>query len=425
LAVCVVTGFPTNKERRVDERAKDHAARNPVQGHATRRDIVLGAARLAGLSASLSVLAACAGGDMGGGLPPPQAAAPPMGQPLATGPVVAIILPLGAQGNAGAVAQSLRNAAELAVSEAGQAPITLVVKDDGGTSQGAKAAAEAAVNEGARIILGPLFAHSVGAAAQVARSRGIPIIAFSTDTNVATRGVYLLSFLPQSDVDRIVKFTVSQGRRSFIALLPENAYGSVAEAALQQSAASSGARIVGIERYTTDKARLAEAVRRVSASAGMADAVFIPDAADHVPAVVQQLAAAGVDLKKVRPIGTGLWDDARLFADPQMDGAQFAGADSTGWRSFSERYRTRFGTDPVRMSTLSYDAVSLVSAIVRARGADGLTEEALLNPSGFNGVDGIFRFRSDGTNERGLAVMEIKAGGVQVVSPPPRSFGAS
>lgn len=390
---------------------------------ATRREALIRGLRLGGGLASAAALAACAG-DLGGkavdlGPQPGPANVPP---PAANGPAVALILPLGAQGNAGLVGQSMRNAAELAIAEGGAPIFQLIVKDDAGNSQGARAAADAAVNEGARIILGPLFAHSVGAVSQVARARGVPVIAFSTDTNVAAPGVFLLSFLPQSDVDRIVRYSVSQGRRSFLAMIPENAYGSVTEGALQQAAADTGARVMSIERFTP--AKLADAARRIAAVAPQADAVFIPDSPDQVANVVQQLAAAGVDLKKVRPLGTGLWDNPALIADPRMDGGQFAAPDSSGWRNFSQRYRQRFGSDPVRTATLSYDAVSLVSAILRTQGPEGLTAATLTNPSGFNGVDGPFRFRADGTNERSLAVMEIRGGSAQVVSPPPRTFGS-
>lgn len=389
----------------------------------SRRTVLATGLRLASLPALLSGLAACAGGDFGGGSPAPASAPALTAQPISSGgPAVALILPLTAQGNAGAVGVSLRNAAELAVSELGAAPVTLIVKDDGGNSQGARAAAEAAIAEGARIILGPLFSHSVGAVAQVARPRGIPIIAFSTDSNVASQGVYLLSFLPQTDVNRIISYSTSQARRSFIGFIPENAYGSVAEGAFQQSAGALGGRIMGIERFTQDRARLQAAAQRAAGVAGQADAIFIPDSADGMPAVLQALATAGIDLRRVRPIGTGLWDDQRLFGNPQMEGAQFAAPETSGWRGFAERYRARFGTDPVRTATLAYDAVSLVASVVRTQGPNGLTDAALTNPSGFNGVDGVFRFRADGTNERGLAVMEIKGGAAQVVSPAPRSF---
>jgi hypothetical protein len=48
----------------------------------------------------------------------------------------------------------------------------------------------------------------------------------------------------------------------------------------------------------------------------------------------------------------------------------------------------------------------------------------LTNPSGFAGIDGLFRFRPDGTNERGLAVMKVTTGGGVPVAGSPKSFGA-
>src|SRR5665213_766717 len=111
---------------------------------------------------------------------------------------VALILPLPAQGNAGVAALSMKNASEMAIAEFKNPNIHLLVKDDGGTPQGAQAAAQQAITEGAEIIIGPLFAEAVRAVGGVARQRGIPVIAFSTDVSVATRGVYLLSFLPET-----------------------------------------------------------------------------------------------------------------------------------------------------------------------------------------------------------------------------------
>ncbi len=390
----------------------------------SRRALLTSGLKLAGTVSAASLLAACAGGDapMSTGAGSQAAPTPPVtsGPLPGSGTMVTLILPLGAQGNAALAGQAMKNAAELAMSEMGQPPIQLVIKDDAGTTQGARTATEAAINEGSRIILGPLFAHAVGAAAQVARPRGIPIVAFSTDTNVAGNGVYLLSFLPQTDVERIIRFTASQGKRSFAALLPENAYGTVVQGAFQQTVSEVGGRVTALERYTP--ARLADAVKRVADISAQTDAIFIPDTADSVINVVQQLAATGVDLKRIRLLGTGLWDEPRLLSVPQMDGAQYPAPDAAGWRSFTARYKARYGSDPVRTATLAYDAVSLVGAIVRNQGPEGLNATTLTNPSGFTGVDGAFRLKMDGTNERALAVMEIRGGATTVVSPPPRSF---
>ena len=378
-----------------------------------------------GFAAAAAVLTACAGNnsEFFSNTPPAQSGEQAPGSTLGAGQVrVGLILPLSAQGNAGVAAQSMKNAADLALAEFKNPNIQLLVKDDGGTPQGAQAGAQQAINEGAEIIIGPLFAEAVKAVGAVARQRSIPVIAFSTDVSVATRGVYLLSFLPETDVKRIVEFAVSRGKRSFAALLPDSAYGAVVEAAFQQEVARRGGRILALEKYPLDPNRMAEPARRVAQAATQVDSIFIPDGADAVPQVVQALTGAGVNLKRVQLLGTGLWDDPRIFADQALDGGWYAAPESAGFRNFSGRYRARYGQDPVRTATLAYDAVALVAALVKTQGAQRFSEQVLTNSSGFAGIDGVFRFRADGTNERGLAVLRVTPGGGQVVSPAPKSF---
>src|SRR5262249_22365684 len=360
------------------------------------------------------------------GAPPPPQPQPAAPAAIGSGRVKAgLVLPLSASGNAGLAGQSMKNAAELALAEFQNPDLQLLVKDDAGTTQGAQQAVQQALDEGAEIILGPLFAHSVGVAGQTARARGVPVIAFSTDSNVASRGVYLLSFLPESDVERIVDYSVAQGKRSYAALIPDNAYGSVIEAAVKQVTARKGARVLALERYSQDRQRMPQPVRLVAQAAGPVDAVFIPDGGDDVPAVAQMLAANNV--RRVQFLGTGLWDDPRIYADGNLQGGLFAAPDinTGGFRNFAGRYRSRFGNDPVRTATLAYDAVALVAALARTQGPQRFSDQVLTNPSGFAGIDGVFRFRPDGTNERGLAVLRVASGGPQVASPAPRAFAGT
>jgi len=379
-----------------------------------------------GVATAAAVLSACAGNNAQffSSSPPPEAAAAP--QPAATlgaGQIrVGLILPLSAQGNAGLAAASMKNAADLALAEFKNPNIQLLVKDDGGTPQGAQAGAQQAIDEGAEIIIGPLFAEAVRAVGAVARQRNIPVIAFSTDVSVATRGVYLLSFLPETDVKRIVDYAVSRGKRSFAALVPDSAYGSVVQAAFQQEASRRGGRILALEKFAADPNRLGEPVQRVAQAAPRVDSIFIPDGADAVPQVVRALAGAGVNLKRLQLLGTGLWDDPRIFSDKSLEGGWYAAPDAAGFRSFAQRYRSRYGQDPVRTATLAYDAVALVAALVKTQGAARFSEQVLTNSSGFAGIDGVFRFRPDGTNERGLAVLRVTPSGGQVISPAPKSF---
>ena len=361
----------------------------------------------------------------------PPAPATPAASPattIGTGQVkVGLILPLSAGGNAGLAGQAMRNAAQMALEEFSQPNIQLLVQDDAGNATTAQAVAQQSLGQGVQIILGPLFAQSVSAVAQVTRPANIPVIAFSTDTSVASPGVYLLSFLPESDVQRIVQYSSSTGKRSYAALIPENPYGTVVEAAFRQDVVRHGGRVIALEHYAHDQAGMVGPVRAIAQSAIRADALFLPDGGDVVPGIAQMLVADGMNVRRIQLLGTGLWDDPRIFAVPALNGGWYAAPDDAGYRAFSTRYRTRFNQEPVRTATLAYDAVALIAALVKTQPNPQLrfSPQVLTNPSGFTGIDGLFRFMPDGTNQRGLAVLRVTPQGPQTISPAPHSFGAS
>ncbi|MGO4526129.1 penicillin-binding protein activator [Microvirga sp. 2MCAF35] len=349
------------------------------------------------------------------------------GTTIGNGPVrVALILPMTEAGQGSVVAQSMRNAAELALDEFQGSTLTLLVKDDAGTPEGAQSATQQALAEGAELIIGPLYAGSVQAAGQTARQRGKTVIGFSTDASVASQGVYLLSFMVQEEVDRIVSFAASQGRRSIAALIPETQYGRVAATRLQQAAARQGVRIAALDYYPPGRPQ--DAVQRMAPVIGgpspQADALFISENGDGLPAIAQALQMAGFDPQRVKPLGTGLWDEPRVAALPILQGGWYAAPDKRGFAAFAERYRARFNADPIRLATLSYDAVTLAAALARMQGAQAFTDAMLTSPAGFAGADGVFRFNPNGTNERGLTVQEIRGGTAVAISGAPRTLVA-
>ena len=191
------------------------------------------------------------------------------------------------------------------------------------------------------------------------------MIAFSTDACVAARGIYLLSFLPQPEVDRIVDESVADGRRSFAALIPETAYGNAVEAEFREAVARKGARVAAVERYPSGAPGPAvERLARVITGAGAtADTLFIPDTAEALPAVAAALTKAGYKPARVRPVGTALWNEPSLYALPALQGGWFASPDRSGFSSFSGRYQARFGAVPPRVASLAYDAVMLSAAL--------------------------------------------------------------
>jgi branched-chain amino acid transport system substrate-binding protein len=396
------------------------SANEPVAGRRLTRRAALGG----GLALAV---AGCnsPGMDFGGGgpvmtPPPAPAGGPTVGEALGSGPVrVGMILPLTQNGGPSPIGVAMRNAAQLAIDDFGAPYITLMIQDDHSSSDGAAQAAQSELGAGAQLILGPVFANDVRAASAAAKSAGRPMIAFSTDASVAAPGVYLLSFLIETYVDRIVQYAVASGKKSFAIMAPQNDYGNIATDRFQQAAAGAGAQIVVTARYASGQ--MASAAQEVAAVQGQIGALFIPEQADAMQAVVNALAASSI---KTQLLGTGVWNDARVLKLPQMQGAWFSAPDNAGFNSFSQKYKAKFNSEPARLATLAYDATTLAAALARNGAPDPYSQAALTNVSGFSGVDGVFRFRADGTNERGLAVMQIDNDAARVISPAPRSFAA-
>jgi ABC-type branched-subunit amino acid transport system substrate-binding protein len=364
--------------------------------------------------------------------PPPPVAANPLDrdQPdylrlpgLGSGaPVrVGIILPFSASsaGTRG-LAASMMKAAELAMFDSKNRNMLLMTADEGNGGPDAAAAARKLLAQGAEVIVGPLFGPSVAAVAPVARDRGVPVLAFSTERSVAGGGVYLVSFLPQSEVARVISYAASQGRSKFAALLPQTAYGDVAGEAFNKAVAGAHGQVVDVERFAPNTAAVMAPAAKVAQSG--ADAVLIAQGGTVLKAIAPTLAFDGAPDAKMRLLGTGLWDDPSLARESTLEGGWYAAPAPNADDAFAAKYRTAFNQGPAQLASLAYDAVSLVALLAQGEPYHRFTQSALMDPNGFAGVTGIFRFAPDGTSERGLAVMEMQQGGPVVVSPAPTTF---
>ena len=341
----------------------------------------------------------------------------PQGTPVRVG----VILPFSSTAPATrALAASMMKAAQLAMFDAGNPRILLMTADEGNGGAGAAKAAQQLLNQGAEVIVGPLFGASVSAVAPIARDRAVPVLAFSTERTVAGNGVYLLSFLPRNEVRRVVSYAVSRGHRQFAALVPQTAYGDVAQAAFQESVAANKGNIVSMERFAPNAAAVAAPAAAIAKSG--ADAVFIPQGGTILRAIGPTLSQDGMARGKVKLLGTGLGEEAALAREPSLQGAWYAAPSPNADADFVGKYRNAFGAEPASLANLAYDAASLVALLSQGEAYHRFTPAALMDPNGFSGVSGIFRFAADGTSERGLAVLEMNANGPVVVSPAPTTF---
>jgi ABC-type branched-subunit amino acid transport system substrate-binding protein len=327
---------------------------------------------------------------------------------------VGLVLPLSANDPAGAVGRSFRNAAEMALVEAADPAIELLVEDDGGSAEGAERAVRQAVDEGAEIVLGPLFADSVRGATPIARTSGVPMVVFSNDLTVATPGIYLLGALPKFEVDRIVGFAIESGKHALAALLPDSVYGRVVEAEFRAAVDYEGGTIAAIEHYPEAGEPAHDIGQQIARSP--AEAILLADRTDAIGTAAQYLKTAGVDLQRVQLVGTAPWYDARIFANQALQGAWFAGPDMRAYAGFASRYHQRFNEIPAPYALMAYDSVALVRALDKKYGVRRFSTAALTDPSGFMGVTGLFRFKPDGSNERTLSVYRVTPSGGEIVS---------
>lgn len=336
---------------------------------------------------------------------------------------VGVLLPF-SNGSAAtrALAKSLMNAAQLAMFDARNPDVLLITADEGSSPQDAAAAARGLLAQGAEIIVGPLFAPSVTAVAPIARDRGVPVVAFSTDRNVAGNGVYLLSFQPENDVKRVVSYAVAHGHTTFAALIPRTAYGDRIASALKAEAEADKVQLADIERFDPGAADLSAPAR--AAAASNADAILIAQGGTPLRSIAAMLGSTGADRARFKLLGTGLWDDKTLTRETMLEGGWFAAPPPNVDETFAAKYRAVFGTSPPQLAALAYDAVSLVALLSPGTAYHRFTAQALTDPNGFAGVSGIFRFNPDGTSERGLAILSVEPDGFRIVDPAPRTFQA-
>lgn len=338
---------------------------------------------------------------------------------------VALLLPLSGPGNLAVVAKAMKQAGEMAVFERPSSDFELFVKDDRGTPEGAKLAAEEALREGAELILGPLLSSSVEAVAPVAAAARVQMIAFSNDRRVLRPGTYLLSFMPDQDVERIVRYSLAQGKRNYAALVPDDAYGRIVEEAFTRAVGGAQGNVVAIERYGRGgSSGLLEATRRLGETINnptmdgvttTVDALLIPGEPEALQSIGPLIAYARIDPSKVKLLGTGGWDSSSLGRDVTFVGGWFPAPDQRGWQAFSEKFSKTYSATPPRIASIAYDGVGVAMALSGAPAIARFTAEGIARPSGFQGADGTFRFHSDGTAHRALAVHEVQSVGSRVI----------
>ena len=325
------------------------------------------------------------------------------------------------------MARSLKNAARMAAADAQGATIDLRIYDTGDSTAQAVAQANAAADAGAQIILGPLFAEGANAVGNAMRPRGINVLSFSNNAEIAGGNVYILGNSFANVADRLVGFGTKHGKRNIYVVAENDVAGQIGGRAIETAIARNGARLAGRSNHPVSVSGIDSVTPQIVAAArsGQVDAVFMTANNQAVlPYLTEKLAAAGVTSQVTQFMGLTRWDQpASRMSLPQLQNGWFAIPDQGLKQQFDARYQSAYGEQPHELATLAYDGVAAIASLARAGNRNALTTTGLTQRSGFSGVGGVFRLRRDGTIERGLAVATIRGNQVVILDPAPRGFG--
>ena len=342
---------------------------------------------------------------------------------------VALLVPRGGSASDDLLANSLENAARLAMRDLSGVAIDLRVYATAGNAATAASVATQAVNDGAKIIIGPVYAEAANAAGVAAAGAGVNVLAFSNNTTIAGGNVFVLGPTFQTTADRLVSYAASQGKSRIVVVSAQDVAGQLGRTSIQNAISRSGATLAGSVDYPLSQQGVIDAVPRIKSTVDSsgADAVFMTSStASALPLLAQLLPEAGIQPTVTQYIGLTRWDiPSPTLSLPGLQGGWFALPDPARSAAFSAKYQAAYGGTPHPIASLGFDGIAAVGALVAKGKSNALTGAALTQGAGFQGASGIFRLRSDGTNDRGLAIATIRNNQVVVIDAAPQSFGGA
>lgn len=343
---------------------------------------------------------------------------------------VALLVPYdSAQSADGALAKSIENAARLAMADLDGVTIDLRVYATGGQAERASAAASRAVNEGAKIILGPVYGGSAKLAGIAAGNAGVNLLSFSNNPEVAGGNVFILGATFDNTANRLVRYAAKNGKRRIMIVNAQSPAENAGAAAIKGAIARNGSTLSGEKSFELSQEGVVASIGPIASTARSsgADAVFFTSGNDGaMPLLAQMLPETGIKSPDTQYIGLQRWNfPASAVSLPGLQNSWFAIPDQQLVQNFSSRYSAAYGQAPHALAGLAYDGIAAIGALAKSGDSKALTAQALTRGSGFVGVNGIFRLKSDGTNERGLSVATIQNNQVIEIDAAPRAFGGA
>ncbi len=333
---------------------------------------------------------------------------------------VALLLPL--SGSSQKIGESMLDAAYMAALDIGSNNINIIPIDTSDNQISAIQAVNKAISEKVDIILGPLFADATAAVVPIAQEHGINVISFSNDRKLTEKGAFLLGFMPEQQIRRVVNYVADVNNiTAYSAFVPDNEFGKVTAQELSNIVQQRGFTIEQIEYYASGgSGEQVDLVKVIEVNSKSTGAILIPEGGERIKEITKLIKKHNITQNKAMLIGSGQWDDSGLLNIRELKGGIFSTSPPAQRKEFEEHFKNTYGYTPLRITSLAYDAVAL-SVFLAQNGAD-FSRAAITNPRGFAALNGIFRFRNDGICERGLSVLKVGDKEFIEVDPAPKAF---
>lgn len=362
---------------------------------------------------------------------------------------IALLLPM--SGTHAKLGQALQDAAQLALFDIQSTNIELLLFDTKGTPIGAKRAARKALNRNVQLILGPVFSESTRVVAPIAYKHDVNLLSFSNDQSLTEEGIFILGFLPDQQIKRVVEYATRQGIQYYADIVPNNAYGAKVSRQLRDMSQIEGISVVKSEFYAASNStrrnvkRAIKSLLRIDDDAATAatqdyraaydetpfssienapynKALLIPEGGEQLKNIAATLSSVPLTEHRVKILGSGQWDGQDFSSIPNLHGSWYASAEPQSRLQFETHFNSTYGYQPIRLASLAYDAVALTATLAYSYKYQPFSHSSITHQAGFSGVDGIFRLTPTGICERGLAILEISENGRRIIDPAPVTF---
>lgn len=323
---------------------------------------------------------------------------------------IGVLLPL--TGSHAALGRLLRQATELSFFEHPLEDVELVYKDTEGTAEGALKAAQNCLNENVEAIIGPVFSAEVNAIKPLLKARKLPLLSFSNDLKVAEPGCFMLGFSPEAQVREILDYAAQQHLTRIAALVPRTAYGESIHHELKKEITKKHITLVGLVSYEGQGENLKAELNHLQHLPH--DALFIPVGGTELKNLFNYLEYYSFDYSQTQLLGTTLWEGKE--APATLLGSWYPAPTPQAYQDFEARFERIYGAAPQRIASLGYDAMVALSRAMKEASSTRLNFRDFLKPEGFNGANGFFRLKEDGSVERTFFIFKWTEQGPKIIS---------